>query len=194
MEIDIQNGIDKQLQGKQTVPNKFVKTMISIQQFLQPASYSEQGSSRIISIDVLRGIAIFCTCFIHEVSLFLDVNIILKLKMPEALLGYIIGIPSMLFSQWKTLFTIICGMTYAYQGVTFDTALRLFLAVFGRLPNTASNCNVAVLRPHFWFSWPFLSYFVLFLENSNQNFQYKKFQNSYILLRCCIQSHKNIIF
>ncbi|CAL6110237.1 Transmembrane_domain-containing protein [Hexamita inflata] len=96
--------------------NKLISIFLKVQKFLQPTSYSEQGSSRIVSIDVLRGIAIFCTCFIHEVSLFLDVNIILKLKMPEALLGYIIGLPSMLFSQWKTLFTIICGMTYAYLG------------------------------------------------------------------------------
>ncbi|CAL5993872.1 Transmembrane_domain-containing protein [Hexamita inflata] len=112
MEKEFQTVQNKE-QFQKASPKHILK---QIHQFINPDSYSEQGARRVLSIDVLRGIAIFCTCFIHEVSRYLDENMFTKLKMPIAILGYIIGAPSALFSQWRSFFTLICGMTYGYLG------------------------------------------------------------------------------
>ncbi|CAL6097403.1 Transmembrane_domain-containing protein [Hexamita inflata] len=86
----------------------------TVRNFFTPNSVFPDGASRIISVDVARGLCLFFVTLIHEVNYFVDIDKVMKLKMPKALAVYIVGAPAMIFAQWRSFLVLISGLTYGY--------------------------------------------------------------------------------
>ncbi|CAL6013236.1 Transmembrane_domain-containing protein [Hexamita inflata] len=122
--------IQQLLQEQSKPQNICVQVFSSILNFLNPKSHSQSGSSRLISIDVLRGISIFLLIIMHEANRFGDVASFTNLKMPFVILVYLVGCPAFIFAQWRSFFVLLSGLVYSFLNAnqpTFKQASLTFV-------------------------------------------------------------------
>ena len=86
-----------------------------MKQFLNPDSYAPNGRSRLISIDVLRGLSMLFLPLIHDVVAFVDYEYLLN-NMTKVQLPFVlpIALAAVLFGHWRGLFVLLSGVTFGY--------------------------------------------------------------------------------
>ncbi|CAL5992129.1 Transmembrane_domain-containing protein [Hexamita inflata] len=100
--------------------------------FIHPTSIKETGQKRLVSLDFLRGIAIFIMLAGHELQVTIAGD---ASKNP---VYYIVGVPIALTAGFRTFFIMISGIAHSFVfgstifGKSFKQALTgLFMSVFG---------------------------------------------------------------
>ncbi|CAL6011627.1 Hypothetical_protein [Hexamita inflata] len=80
---------------RNTLVSKSIDRLKQFHNFINPQTIFSDGTPRLISVDVMRGIAIFAMIMQHETFGTIDIDAVLNYPMPKVIASYIIGIPIM---------------------------------------------------------------------------------------------------
>ena len=117
-----------------------------MKQLFNPDSFCPQGRSRLISVDVLRGISILFIPLIHDIDAFVNKDYVLhNLTGFAKFLAIIVAIPAVLFAHWRGFFIMISGITYSYTQFSTNNKLTKVLK-----DTCIRCCGSLVLLPIFY--------------------------------------------
>ncbi|CAL6011625.1 Transmembrane_domain-containing protein [Hexamita inflata] len=110
---------------RNTLVSKSIDRLKQFHNFINPQTIFSDGTPRLISVDVMRGIAIFAMIMQHETFGTIDIDAVLNYPMPKVIASYIIGIPIMIFANWRTFIVLISGITNGFTQMKAKSVRQL---------------------------------------------------------------------